>query len=217
MTNPFRVRCEREYRGLLIRFWWKWVEVAYIVVGLRGLKAEIEFPSDWHEHRQGWVRLGFGLFTIAFAFPWKWTVPDEGQCSGPRYGFAFFSDLLWIYYGKDNGTRDAPRVTVHMPWGWTHRQHDVLSEPADHPYRYVLRSGEVQERIATIKLERRLWTRYWFPWKRVSRYIDISFNAEVGERSGSWKGGVLGCSFDVLPNESSCSALRRMEAERRFT
>lgn len=216
---PIRFAAERERGSLLLRMWWRWIECAYIAFALRGLQFEVEFPSDWHEHRNGWVRIGLGLMTIAFAFPWKWTVPDEGQCSGPRYGFAFHGDALWLYFGKSTGRSRDPRryIAWDMPWAWRHREHEILGEPEQHPYRYVLRSGEVQERIASIKPERRLWTRPWLPHKRESRYINIDFNDEVGERSGSWKGGVMGCSFDMLPNETPADALRRMEAERKFT
>lgn len=211
---PFRVRCERDRRTLLIRFWWRWNEFAYIVLGLRGLRADIEFPSDWHETRAAWVRLGFGLFTIAFSFPWPWVVPDEYQCSGPHFGFLFFDDGLHLHWGKCKGTRGDPMKIVGMPWRWHHMEHEVLGEPKAHSFRYVLRSGEVQERMATIKPERRLWMRPWFPWKRESRYIDIEFDQEVGERSGTWKGGVIGMSFDMLEGETALTALRRMEHER---
>lgn len=211
-----RIKTEREYKGYLVRVWWDWLEVAYLVFGLRGLKAEIEFPSDWHEHRRAWVRLGFGLFTLAFSFPWRWVVPDNYQCSGPTYGFSFFQDGLHLHWGKCHGERSDPMKVIQMPWGWRHRLHEVLGEPETHAYRYNLRSGEVQERTATIKPERRLWTRPWLPYKRESRYIDIEFSAEVGERSGSWKGGCIGCSYDMLPNETPLAALRRMEQERKF-
>jgi hypothetical protein len=215
---PVRFALEKEHSGYLLRMWWRWIECAYIVFAIRGLQAEIEFPSDWHEHRMGWVRIGLGFVTIAFAFPWKWTVPDEGQCSGPRYGFSFFGDKFWLWFGKETGRSRDPRryIAIAMPWEWRHREHTVLGEPEQHPYRYVLRSGEVQERIATIKPERLLWTRPWLPHKRESRHINIDFNDEVGERTGSWKGGVLGCGYDMLPGDRPVDALRRMEHERKF-
>jgi hypothetical protein len=218
VSNPFRIRCERERREIVIRMWWRWIECAYIVFAVRGLKAEIEFPSDWHEHRMGWVRVCLGFVTIAFAFPWKWTVPDEGQCSGPTYGFAFFGDKLWLHFGKDTGRSRDPRryIALSMPWEWRHREHEVLGERRAYPYAYTLRSGEVQLRTATITPERCLWTRPWLPRKRESRYINIEFSDEVGERTGSWKGGVLGCSYDMLPGEHPVKTLARMERERKF-
>ena len=191
-------------------------EVAYAVFGISGLQAEIEFPSDWHERARAWVRFGFGIGKFAFSFPWKWTVPDDFQCSGPRYGFQFFGDLLWIAYGKDHGRRGDPHIAIYMPWSWRHREHKILTQPETHPYKYTLRSGEIQERTATIQVETRLWTRPWIPRKLFKRTIDVQFNDEVGERTGSWKGGVLGCGYDMLPNESPLQTLRRMERERVF-
>lgn len=214
-----RTRSEKERRGWLWRFWSGHAEVAYVFFGLRGLRAQIEFPSDWHEHRRAWVRLGFGLFSINFSFPWPRVVPDHYQCSGPTYGFYFFEDHLVLNYGKDTGNSRDPKAStfIDMPWSWRHQWHQIDGEPQQHPYRYVLHNGKVQERIATIKAESRLWTRYWLPWRRISRYIDIEFNDEVGERSGSWKGGTLGCGYELKPSETPLECLRRMERERKFT
>lgn len=100
----------------------------------------------------------------------------------------------------------------------TFRKIDVWKEA--HPYRYVLRSGEVQERIATVKVEEREWRWRWlmglaWPHKTV-RSIDVSFDGEVGERSGSWKGGTIGCGYDLRYDESPQECLRRMERDRKF-
>lgn len=212
-----RLMMEREQRGWLVRLFGQDGEIAYLVLALRGLCAGIEFPSDWHEQRRAWVRLGFGLFKIAFSFPWRWVVPDEDQCSGPTYGFTFFDDGLHLHWGKCKGKRDDPMTVIGMPWRWRHREHKVLSAPEEHPYRYTMRSGRVQERTATIKVETRLWTRPWLPFRRLSRYIDITFSDEVGERSGTWKGGVIGCSYEMRPHEKALDTLRRMERERVFS
>lgn len=55
--------------------------------------------------------------------------------------------------------------------------------------------------------------------KRFSRpidTIDIRFSAEVGSRAGSWKGGTIGCSYEMNPGETPEHTLRRMQAVRRF-
>ena len=212
-----RLLSERDERGYLIRLMARHAEVAYVRLGVTGLEAMIEFPSEWHEHRHGWVRLGLGIAKIAIAFPWKWVAPDYGQCSGPRFGFRFFSGLLWINYGQDTGRRGDPYIAIYMPWSWKHIEHKTLTEPETHPYNYVRRSGEIQERTATIQVETRLWTRWWLPRRLFKKTIDVKFNDEVGERTGSWKGGVMGCGYDMLPGELPLQTLRRMEAERKFT
>lgn len=214
-----RFRLEMERRSLLLRCWssdYRQGEIAYAVFGLRGLRADIEFPSDWHEHRRAWVRIGFGVVTVAFSFPWSKVVPDDGQCSGPTYGFYFFNDSLVLEYGKTHGRRGDPQKHIRMPWGWRHIEHRTETEPRTYSYQYERESGEIQKRQATIHKETRVWWRPWLPWKKIVRAINVDFNEEVGERTGSWKGGVMGCSYSMLPHESPLECLRRMERERRF-
>jgi hypothetical protein len=214
-------------------------EIAYASFHLSGLKAVFESPSDWHEHRRAWVRLSFGLFTLAFSFPWFGKVPkDDGQCSGPTYGFAFHNDLLWLYTGKST-SRDHAWITISMPWDWKHVRHSYLRQdgslhhnaapheydvPEDskavYPYTYARRNGEIQKRQATVNGEEREWRLTycpWLPWPRkVSRSINVNFSDEVGERSGSWKGGTIGCGYEWKRGETQEEALRRMERERKF-
>lgn len=212
-----RIRIEKEHRSWLVRlFSVQWSEVAYMVIGISGLCAEIQFPTTWHEKRFGWVRLGFGLFRIGIAFPWYKSYPDYMQCSGPTFGFVFFGDGLHLHWGQSQGTRNDPITIIGMPWRWRHRKHEILSDPVEYAYSYTLRSGQVQYRKATIQVEARQWTRPWLPYKRTDKYIDVRFDGEVGERSGSWKGGCIGCSWTMLPHEDAYSALLRMERERKF-
>lgn len=211
-----RAIIQRDHSGPLLRIFNERGEIAYLSLGLHGLCAQVEFPSDWHEQPRVWTRLGFGLFSAAFSLPWKKTVPDEGQCSGPTYGFVFFDDGLHLHLGKCLGRRGDPMKVIGMPWRWRHREHKILSEYETHPYRYTLKSGAVQERTATIRIESRLWTRPWLPLRRLDKYIDVRFNDEVGERSGSWKGGTIGCGYSMLKGETPLDTLRRMERDRKF-
>lgn len=207
---------EKDGQGILIRLLVMHVEIFYARLGLTGLQAEIEFPSDWHEHRLGWIRIGLGLFKVALAFPWPWTVPDEYQCSGPTYGFHFYEDVLFVRWGKNKGQRTAPQKVFYMPWSWRHQEHKILTEPESYPYAYVLRDGTVQYRIAKIRVETRLWTRPWLPSSLLRKSIDVEFDGEVGERTGTWKGGTLGCSYEMKQDETPLGTLRRMEQERKF-
>lgn len=88
------------------------------------------------------------------------------------------------------------------------------------PYRYLLKNGTLQERTATVHVERRerrLKCLRRLPFGRVSYAIDVTFSDEVGERSGSWKGGTIGCSYGLKPGETAARCLKRMETERRFS
>jgi len=60
----------------------------------------------------------------------------------------------------------------------------------------------------------------WLTWiklfSKVSRSIEIDFSSEVGEESGSWKGGCIGCSWQLKPNQTPLEALKEMESTRKF-
>jgi hypothetical protein len=88
------------------------------------------------------------------------------------------------------------------------------------PYLYILKNGTAQHRYATVRQEKRLWRRRCLPFTNLfclrNHTLSVDFDREVGERAKSWKGGTLGCSWNMLPGESSEQALRRMEATRRF-
>lgn len=128
----------------------------------------------------------------------------------------------------------------HFPWEMEHLKVEVLrpdgtwakqvqsydaGEPDGRqvwelPYRYVCRSGEVQEAIATVYVERREWRWRGLMWcpltAKVRKSIQIQFNREMGDAAGSWKGGVIGCGYEMEPGETAEQTLRRMEKEHSF-
>ena len=90
----------------------------------------------------------------------------------------------------------------------------------EHAYSYMLRNGQVQNVIASCSLLKYTMRRKWLTWLplggRAVLTMAVGFSDEVEERTGSW-GGCMGCSEILRPGETMESALRRMEAERRFT
>lgn len=71
--------------------------------------------------------------------------------------------------------------------------------------------------VATTHIEEREW-RFgigWFRWlswfrsARISRYLNLEFSDEVGPEKGSWKGGMVGHSIEMLPGELHEAAFRR--------
>jgi hypothetical protein len=78
---------------------------------------------------------------------------------------------------------------------------------------------------ATTRIEEREW-RFgtgwwkwlsWFRRPKVSRSLDILFSKETGQRKGSWKGGTVGHSIEMLPGELHEAAFRRYCAEHDMT
>lgn len=57
----------------------------------------------------------------------------------------------------------------------------------------------------------------WFRRPKVHRSLEIAFSAEVGRKKGSWKGGTIGHSIEMLPGELHEAAFRRYCAKHELT
>lgn len=135
---------------------------------------------------------------------------------------------LWFCWGKWSKRYDWPGSTFtvayeqQLPDGsWVSVfRNEAQPYTETRPYTYVLKSGEVQNRTTTVSKRRHVLGRLGLNhlgWpKRIKESINIEFDGEVGERSGSWKGGTIGCSYDLRQGEDMAGCLRRMERERRF-
>lgn len=83
--------------------------------------------------------------------------------------------------------------------------------------RFVFDDFDHQRITATTHIEEREW-RFgtglfrWLSWFRgpdISRTLALEFSAEVGPEKGSWKGGTVGHSIEMLPGELHESAFKR--------
>lgn len=83
--------------------------------------------------------------------------------------------------------------------------------------KFLIEDHDGEMIICTTHIEEREWRKGtgWFTWlsrfKRpiIRRSLDLTFSSEVGTEKGSWKGGVIGHSIDMLPGELHESAMRR--------
>jgi hypothetical protein len=123
---------------------------------------------------------------------------------------ALTKDGKWLHENKKNRNQDF--------WD-TNKWKDILYYET-HSYKYTTKHGEIQNCMATIRVEEREWRWKWFKWlkwtRKIKRNIEVEFSEDVGEQKGSWKGGCVGCSYKMLKNETPYECLKRMERERIF-
>jgi hypothetical protein len=165
------------------------------------------------------------------------------DCDYPQYGF-YINDtsrvptaIVWCWNMK--------YIFWWFPWDWTWVRRtvwDVDDNPINeyngspkyffldkwneiiqkyqYTYTYVRNNKKVQTAVATYYVEEMEWRWRWFTWLRFPRLIrksiNFSFDKEIGEQSGSWKGGVMGSGYTMRPGESPVECIQRMERERRF-
>lgn len=193
--------------------------------------------SVYHEHAS--LHIGLIFFTIYLQMPMLIRQRLGTEDWMAHYGFTVVDRAIQFTW------RTHCKI-VHFPWDWVHVRRTVLRPDGApwkdegeglagwiryeqipdalkerHRYNYLFYNGDVQTCTATIYGEEREWRWRWlkgFAWapKKVVRSIVADFSEEMGERRGSWKGGVLGTGFDWREGETMQSALRKMEREVRF-
>jgi hypothetical protein len=83
--------------------------------------------------------------------------------------------------------------------------------------KFAFKDFDDQELVAATRIEEREW-RFgtgWFKWlslfrrAKISRSLNLDFSGETGPEKGSWKGGTVGHSIEMLPGELHEAAFRR--------
>jgi hypothetical protein len=200
-----------------------------------GLRIEYDVAGYFDSRPMINFCLGWGAFYFHLPF-------DTGiqECEPPSYGFYWFESALWIKCGKKCYAFHSP-----WSWDWyrtsyllkdgkwetevtgKRRSLSPWNDPLksllwseNYPYCYTLKSGVVQNRRANITISEREWRRKFLMWtslfNKVHRSLDVEFDGEVGEETGSWKGGTIGCGTDIQEGEEPLTVLRRMESTRKF-
>lgn len=179
-------------RGRRMLFLNLWRFTAVIPLGILPGPYEVGKEPQWAAYASGDFGLTFhwGLRRKALYWPWTWHT-------------LAYEEML------PDGT-----------WRSVFNRDDKAAYVEHHPYTYMLQSGEIQHRTAAVSKRRHVICYRAFKalgWPRwIKEGIDVTFSDEVGERTGSWKGGTIGCGYDLRPDETIGDCLRRMEAERKF-
>lgn len=203
--------------------WWLHVMLIFFAFHLRlplpprpaadqdGFGDSWGFVWYWDRDENGAaVHLNWGKHCKIVHLPWHW--------EWVRTSYLMPDGETWEHETEANRRAFVKLGRKNHEWWATWRDRPRWTET--HDYLYVLKNGTRQERRATVKVEEREWRWRWLMWSRwprlIRRTIAVEFNDEVGERSGSWKGGTIGCSYDLRPGETPLQCLRRMERERKF-
>lgn len=212
----------------------------------RGIMFHVSVPflfSIFLTIEIGWIkaidrRLGFACHNDAF---WLYVFdPCMGSISRPDtrkwYQRYYHWNFPWQYdwystevltqhtrelaksvYMEKSGDRKGLGIDSFEQFHLKQKVQKTVEET--HDYRYVLKNGTTQNRRATISVGRMTWRMRWYPllpFSKVSTSIDVSFDSEIGEGCGSYKGGTVGCGYEMKPFETPLECLRRMESERKF-
>jgi len=208
----------------------KWLEI-YPSFGFR-----LEYCTCFSDNDTGTVSICLGFPHIFINIPFKHVPTEKYDFEGGQYGFYWHEHNFVVCWGKHSKHFEMPYVETFVSsfvhnndetWFNDTKWDDQLANKSNvhtesYPYTYVLRDGTVQNRIATCTLRKHIRQVKFFKWLKSSWFIkeniwvDVKFNDEIGEQSGSWKGGCTGCAFDMEPGRTVEWGLRKMERTRKF-
>lgn len=181
---------------------WKWLH--HLTRGPNDMERR-SYGFSWRFGRE-WasdIHWQWGAKSKFISMPWGWS---------KRKG-----DYRREYFGVDGQWYD------HSAFPYECRDSEGVGPQAckvSKPYPYLTNRGKFQGDItATAHMERThmVYRVFSVPVRRVTRYsIDVSFDKEVGSERGSWKGGTVGCRYDMKPGETVEETLYRMRRERSF-
>lgn len=203
-------------------------------------RFEISFELCGYFDNRPRINLDLIFFSLTLILPFENNWTDE--CDPPKWGIAIHSNTFWIYKGGKgnyNGgnkwwawnlpfiTREWVRTSILLKDDtWEHKNpasaiqfyNDEWKEKQkswDYDYTDKFDNSIIPTKIY---VEEREWRPKWLTWTSLfakkRKTIDVHFSKEVGKSKGSWKGGTVGCSYQILENESPLDCLKRMELER---
>lgn len=159
-------------------------------------------PDEWNSTDPWWMK-GF-----SFTMPWD---------SDHQYMQILDENRNVVYTRRDrNFWQRLFNIGEKRNWLADFFECDKAAESVQKsfPFTHTTKRGDVQKRIVTCHIERRVWGWRWLPFiQRSSTYMDYKFDQETGERVGSWKGGTTASAIDIKDGETLRQCVARLETE----
>ena len=190
----------------MIKPWRRWVDLKYEpAYGIQGY---------WDEHpREYGFSLSDGYLNVRLGRQ------TNDSSTEQRWG-CFLPWTQWrqvahrIYNADGSLVGDVARLRVGDEKGW--ERYKAVTDAAvrakfaviDYDGCRIEVEGRIEEREWRLGTGYFRWLGYLVPRKR-SRAMNLAFSDEVGPEKGSWKGGMVGHSVEILPGETPDAAMRR--------
>ena len=219
-------------------------EIKEWYVGWHSWKFEITYRSRGYDYENAELHISMFGWHSMFRLPWKHKQMDWYR-EEKKYGLAVFEKTLYAYWGWHCKSWEFPFLTYGSAVRWDRYKGSTDAYFYDsmltaswetHPYKMKYQGGCQNPTTWTYDytdpydgavvpcrfwVEEMEWRPKWLKWTKkfakVRRYIEVEFSQEMGSRKGTWKGGTLGCGYQILPDEHPMDCIKRMEREYKFS
>ena len=219
-------------------------EIKEWYVGWHSWKFEITYRSRGYDYENAELHISLFGWHSLFRLPWKHKEMNWHR-EEKKYGLSVFEKTLYAYWGWRIASWEFPFLTYGSAVRWERYKGSTDAYFYDsmltaswetHPYKMKYQGGCQNPTTWTFDytdpydgavvpckywVEEMEWRPKWLKWTKAfaktRRYIEVEFSQEMGPRKGSWKGGTLGCGYELLPDEHPTDCIKRMEREYKFS
>lgn len=219
-------------------------EIKEWYVGWHSWKFEITYRNHGYDYSNAELHISMFGWHSLFRLPWKHKNIDMWR-EEKTYGMSIHDNTVFFNWGYNLKGWDLPFVSCGGCVRWVRYNgssdayfYDSMLTASweTHPYKMKYEGGcqnpttweydytdPYDGAVVPCKfwVEEMEWRPKWLKWTKAfaktRRYIEVEFSQEMGPRKGSWKGGTLGCGYELLSGEHPTDCIKRMEREYKFS
>jgi hypothetical protein len=216
-------------------------EIGKWYVGWKSPDVEITYNTSGYHYGKAELHISLFGWHSLFRLPWEHKNKNNWSISGKKYGFNTFNHILVFHFGLKTKCWELPFVSYGNVYRWVRYKGKPASYYLDtyekenwetHPYKTGYEGGCQNPNCWTYNftdpydgevipckfwVEEMEWRPKWLKWTKrfakTQRYIVVEFSKEMGSEKGTWKGGTVGESYELLPDEHPTHCIRRIEKE----
>lgn len=212
---------DKTYGPLTVARWTNWFAVdlytedsySFFRIIAFGFAARLRLPRITRPSHEYGVTLSkqsdrYDFVSISFG------KQDHCRCEENKSLHYFLPWTQWTWVGLRVFASDG---TTLLYAGRNHHKGREAAATPEAVSKFFFEDYDGEVIAATCHIEEFEWTKgdSWCSWlkyfskPKIRRSLDLAFSAEVGTEKGSWKGGTIGHSIDMLPGETPEQAFRR--------
>ena len=216
-------------------------EIGKWYVGWKSPDVEISYNTSGYHYANAELHISLFGWHSLFRLPWKHKNKNNWYIDDKRYGFYSFQHIIFFHFGHKTKSWELPFVTYGNAYRWERykgKPESYLLSSCEkenwetHPAKTKYEGGCQNPTCWTYDftdpydgevipckfwVEEMEWRPKWLKWTKrfakTQRYIEVEFSKEMGSKKGTWKGGTVGVTYNMLPYEHPNETIQRMEKE----
>lgn len=221
------------------------LEIGKWYVGWKSPDVEFTYRTSGYHYSNAEIHISMFGWHSMFRLPWSHKNNNNWDIDDKTYGVFIYNNVLYRCWGQKIKSWELPFVSYGNAYRWeryTGKPELYLVSSYEkenwetHPYKMKCQDGCQEPTTWTYDytdpydgtvvpckfwVEEMEWRPKWLKWtkrfSKIKRFIEIEFSQEMGSKKDTWKGGTVGCGYNLLSDEHPEECIQRMEKEYKFS